>query len=181
MFGNKMKKENEELHEALARLTREVADLKEANRVLTSAVERNRTELAEKENRISEAEGKAARFLMELERERALNGELQAKLKDADDFEREAAEINERLHRIARERSNYLARISHLEQTIAELRHKVGEPESARISLQFGDIEEETEIRTDSPKKRRSYGEPFRPPDPSKGSDRSWLRDLPAF
>lgn len=181
MFGNKMKKENEELQNALARITQEVADLKEANRVLTSAVERNRSELAEKESRIAEAEGKAGRLLMELERERVLNGELQAKLKDADDFEREAAEINERLNRIARERSNYLARISHLERTVAELRQKSGEPESARISLQFGDIEDEPEIRTDSPKKRRSYGEPFRPPDPSKGSDRNWLCDLPSF
>ena len=181
ILGKKDKLEMERLREAEAALTQRVADLEEANRVLTEAIGRHRTELTEAEKKIGEAEAREGRLLLDLERERALTEELRGQLAEAIDVEKEAEAINARLDRIAKERADYEAKIANLRQTIDELRSNT--PGTSRLALpvDFTDLEDEVAPDTPAPAKTRPYGEPFRPALPPSESDRAWLSDLPPF
>lgn len=181
MFCRKVKQENAELHGEVERLSRQLEEMAEVNRVLTSALERDRAELSDREARLTEAESRAGRLLMELERERALTEELRTQLSEAAEVEKEAAELNSRLDRIAAERSRFEAKISNQQKLIEELRGRLSEPLSARSPVDFTELEEEIPAAPPAANRKRPYGEPFKPADPAKSGDRDWLQDLPPF
>lgn len=181
MFGPSKKKiELERLREAEAALTQRVADLEEENRLLTSAVGRHRSDLKEASEKLESSEKEITRLLTELENERAVSAQLRDQLADAADIEKEAALLNARIDRVAKERADYQARIANLEQTIAELRANGAGGPATPTTLDFTELEDDLPSPPPRPH-RRPFAEPYRPAPPPSETDRQWLADLPAF
>lgn len=186
MFGpGKKQIEIDRLLEVERTLTQRAALLEEEKRILESAVSGLRDELADTRKALAGANAKAEDLLLGLEKERAMNEELRERLAERDSelagYEEEAMKINERLDRIAAERSGFKARISNLTQTVADLRARLGQGTAESRRLDFSDLGDDPAPPRLGPGGRRPYGEPFRPQTPPTPADRDWLTDLPPF